>query len=162
MNAFQVAKESVLRFCPSANITAYHDSIMKWVHFWQPCPCMFSYTTDVIIYFPIEMFSVLFAVQTTTWSSLGISSLSWTPWTTEVRNVLWNRHVFPKHCVFNLELTLALLSALSSNKCFSVVFTAARNHVNRMCLAANIPLIESGTAGYLGQVTVIKKARNIC
>lgn len=25
----QVAKESALRFCPSANITAYHDSIMK-------------------------------------------------------------------------------------------------------------------------------------
>lgn len=38
-------------------------------------------------------------------------------------------------------------------------FTAARNHVNRMCLAADIPLIESGTAGYLGQVTVIKKVR---
>ena len=34
---------------------------------------------------------------------------------------------------------------------------AARNHVNRMCLAADVPLIESGTAGYLGQVTVIKK-----
>ena len=34
---------------------------------------------------------------------------------------------------------------------------AARNHVNRMCQAASIPLIESGTAGYLGQVTVIKK-----
>lgn len=26
-----------------------------------------------------------------------------------------------------------------------------------MCLAADIPLIESGSAGYLGQVTVIKK-----
>lgn len=36
-------------------------------------------------------------------------------------------------------------------------FAAARNHVNRMCLAADVPLIESGTAGYLGQVTVIKK-----
>ena len=34
---------------------------------------------------------------------------------------------------------------------------AARNHVNRMCLAADVPLIESGSAGYLGQVTVIKK-----
>lgn len=31
LGVFQVAKESVLRFCPSANITAYHDSIMKWV-----------------------------------------------------------------------------------------------------------------------------------
>jgi len=39
---------------------------------------------------------------------------------------------------------------------------AARNHVNRMCLAADIPLIESGTAGYLGQVTVIKKAITEC
>ncbi|XP_067905139.1 SUMO-activating enzyme subunit 2 isoform X1 [Heterodontus francisci] len=39
---------------------------------------------------------------------------------------------------------------------------AARNHVNRMCLAADIPLIESGTAGYLGQVTVIKKGITEC
>lgn len=39
---------------------------------------------------------------------------------------------------------------------------AARNHVNRMCLAANVPLIESGTAGYLGQVTVIKKDLTEC
>jgi ubiquitin-like 1-activating enzyme E1 B len=28
----------------------------------------------------------------------------------------------------------------------------ARRHVNRLCLAAGIPLVESGTAGYLGQV----------
>ena len=27
-------------------------------------------------------------------------------------------------------------------------------HVNRMCLAAKVPLVESGTAGYLGQVSV--------
>lgn len=26
-----------------------------------------------------------------------------------------------------------------------------------MCLAADVPLVESGTAGYLGQATVIKK-----
>uniref|UniRef100_A0A8C0YBQ6 SUMO-activating enzyme subunit 2 n=1 Tax=Cyprinus carpio carpio TaxID=630221 RepID=A0A8C0YBQ6_CYPCA len=78
----QVAKESVLRFCPSANITAYHDSIMKNATFLK--------------------------------------------------------------CVF------------------SVVLAAARNHVNRMCLAADIPLIESGTAGYLGQVTVIKKGQTEC
>merc|ERR1719300_2008786 len=38
----------------------------------------------------------------------------------------------------------------------------ARNHVNRMCLAANIPLVESGTAGYLGQVTVIMKGKTEC
>ncbi|RTG83764.1 ubiquitin-like 1-activating enzyme E1 B [Schistosoma bovis] len=40
---------------------------------------------------------------------------------------------------------------------FAVVFNAldnlaARKHVNRMCISAKIPLIESGTAGYLGQV----------
>lgn len=39
---------------------------------------------------------------------------------------------------------------------------AARNHVNRMCLAAGIPLVESGTAGYLGQVTVIQKGLTEC
>lgn len=29
-----------------------------------------------------------------------------------------------------------------------------------MCLVANVPLIESGTEGYLGQVTAIKKVCN--
>ena len=28
----------------------------------------------------------------------------------------------------------------------------ARRHVNRLCVAAGTPLVESGTAGYLGQV----------
>ncbi|XP_058253892.1 SUMO-activating enzyme subunit 2 isoform X2 [Hemibagrus wyckioides] len=85
----QVAKESVLRFCPSANITAYHDSIMN--------P---DYNVEFFRNFQLVM------------------------------NALDNR--------------------------------AARNHVNRMCLAADIPLIESGTAGYLGQVTVIKKGVTEC
>lgn len=39
---------------------------------------------------------------------------------------------------------------------------AARNHVNRMCLATDIPLIESGTAGYDGQVELIKKGKTQC
>ncbi|XP_059486864.1 SUMO-activating enzyme subunit 2 [Neocloeon triangulifer] len=39
---------------------------------------------------------------------------------------------------------------------------AARSHVNRMCLAAGIPLIESGTAGYNGQVEVIMKGMTEC
>ncbi|KAL7525493.1 hypothetical protein ACHAXR_001033, partial [Thalassiosira sp. AJA248-18] len=34
---------------------------------------------------------------------------------------------------------------------------AARRRVNRLCLAASTPLVEAGTAGYLGQVTVIHK-----
>uniref|UniRef100_UPI0037E6FF41 SUMO-activating enzyme subunit 2 n=1 Tax=Semicossyphus pulcher TaxID=241346 RepID=UPI0037E6FF41 len=85
----QVAKESALRFCPNANITAYHDSIMN---------------PD----YNVEFFRKFVLVM----------------------NALDNR--------------------------------AARNHVNRLCLAADIPLIESGTAGYLGQVTVIKKGMTEC
>jgi len=50
---------------------------------------------------------------------------------------------------------------------FALVFNAldnlpARRHVNRLCLAASIPLIESGTEGFLGQVTVIKKDETEC
>ncbi|KAL0131665.1 hypothetical protein PUN28_002894 [Cardiocondyla obscurior] len=56
---------------------------------------------------------------------------------------------------------------LSFFKKFSVVLNAldnraARNHVNRMCLAADVPLIESGTAGYEGQVELIKKGLSQC
>uniref|UniRef100_A0A1A9VN27 SUMO-activating enzyme subunit n=1 Tax=Glossina austeni TaxID=7395 RepID=A0A1A9VN27_GLOAU len=39
---------------------------------------------------------------------------------------------------------------------------AARNNVNRMCLNAQVPLIESGTAGYNGQVEMIKKGLTQC
>ena len=50
---------------------------------------------------------------------------------------------------------------------FSLVFNAldnidARRHVNKMCLAANVPLIESGTTGFNGQVQVIKKGQTAC
>ncbi|KAJ2857618.1 E1 ubiquitin-activating protein uba2 [Coemansia erecta] len=50
---------------------------------------------------------------------------------------------------------------------FDMVFNAldnleARRHVNAMCLATGVPLIESGTAGYLGQVTVICGGRTEC
>lgn len=38
----------------------------------------------------------------------------------------------------------------------------ARKHVNRLCLATGTPLIESGTTGYLGQVSVIKKGETEC
>jgi len=31
-----------------------------------------------------------------------------------------------------------------------------------MCLAANVPLLESGTAGHLGQVTAIRKGETEC
>ncbi|XP_042407721.1 SUMO-activating enzyme subunit 2-like isoform X3 [Zingiber officinale] len=35
-------------------------------------------------------------------------------------------------------------------------------HVNRLCLAAEVPLVESGTTGFLGQVTVHVKGRTEC
>jgi ubiquitin-like 1-activating enzyme E1 B len=37
----------------------------------------------------------------------------------------------------------------------------ARRRVNRLCLAANVPLVEAGTTGYLGQVTVIHKQSQV-
>lgn len=50
---------------------------------------------------------------------------------------------------------------------FNIVFNAldnmeARRHVNKMCLAADVPLIESGTTGFNGQVQVIKKGVTAC
>ncbi|XP_050539477.1 SUMO-activating enzyme subunit 2 [Daktulosphaira vitifoliae] len=38
----------------------------------------------------------------------------------------------------------------------------ARNHVNRMCISVDVPLIESGTLGYHGQVELIKKGMTQC
>eukprot|EP01062_Namystynia_karyoxenos_P065985 TRINITY_DN60007_c0_g1_i1.p1 TRINITY_DN60007_c0_g1~~TRINITY_DN60007_c0_g1_i1.p1 ORF type:complete len:647 (+),score=209.17 TRINITY_DN60007_c0_g1_i1:67-2007(+) len=39
---------------------------------------------------------------------------------------------------------------------------SARQHVNRMCMKANVPLIESGTMGYNGQVWPIVKNLTEC
>jgi len=35
----------------------------------------------------------------------------------------------------------------------------ARRHVNKMCMASKVPLVESGTAGYLGQVQPLLKVK---
>jgi len=50
---------------------------------------------------------------------------------------------------------------------FDVVINAldnleARRHVNRLCLAAEKPLLEAGSTGHLGQVTVIRKDQTEC
>lgn len=50
---------------------------------------------------------------------------------------------------------------------FDIVFNAldnleARRHVNKLCLAADRPLIESGTTGFNGQVQVIIKGKSEC
>uniref|UniRef100_A0A7S3RAN3 SUMO-activating enzyme subunit n=1 Tax=Dunaliella tertiolecta TaxID=3047 RepID=A0A7S3RAN3_DUNTE len=52
-------------------------------------------------------------------------------------------------------------------KGFSIILNGldnleARRHVNRLAMAAEVPLVESGTAGYLGQVTVHLKNRTEC
>ena len=39
---------------------------------------------------------------------------------------------------------------------------STRVHVNRMCLAANIPLVESGSAGYFGNARLILKGVTQC
>lgn len=43
-----------------------------------------------------------------------------------------------------------------------LIIVAARNHVNRLCLAADVPLIESGSSGFYGQVSVIRKGITEC
>jgi len=50
---------------------------------------------------------------------------------------------------------------------FSIVLNAldnadARRHVNRLCLATKVPLVESGTEGYKGQVRAIVKGETKC
>lgn len=40
--------------------------------------------------------------------------------------------------------------------------TEARRHVNRLCLSAGVPLVESGTTGYIGQVDIHIKGRTNC
>ncbi|KAK9373312.1 uncharacterized protein V1513DRAFT_403423 [Lipomyces chichibuensis] len=52
-------------------------------------------------------------------------------------------------------------------KSFDLVFNAldnldARRYVNRMCLTAEVPLIESGTTGFNGQVQVIVMGKTEC
>mmetsp|Transcript_40 Transcript_40/g.51 ORF Transcript_40/g.51 Transcript_40/m.51 type:complete len:627 (-) Transcript_40:867-2747(-) len=51
-------------------------------------------------------------------------------------------------------------------KQFNLVLNAldnvtARRRVNRLCLAAGVPLVEAGTTGYLGQVKVCDKASGL-
>lgn len=59
------------------------------------------------------------------------------------------------------------LFPLSFFRSFTLVFNAldnldARRHVNKMCLAADVALVESGTTGFNGQVQVIRKGRTAC
>uniref|UniRef100_A0A915CVT7 THIF-type NAD/FAD binding fold domain-containing protein n=1 Tax=Ditylenchus dipsaci TaxID=166011 RepID=A0A915CVT7_9BILA len=51
--------------------------------------------------------------------------------------------------------TIAIVLSALDNK-------GARSHVNRLCLVSGVPLVESGSAGYLGQVSVIMKGKSEC
>ena len=58
---------------------------------------------------------------------------------------------------FKPEMNITAHHANVKNPEFNVVLNGldnvdARRHVNRLCLAAGVPLIESGSTGYLGQV----------
>ena len=68
-----------------------------------------------------------------------------------------NRPLFDKDVFLHVNITWCLSIYHISIFKFALVLNAldnraARSHVNRMCLAADVPLVESGTAGYLGQV----------
>ena len=65
-------------------------------------------------------------------------------------------------CVFN-----TCVCSVPWIKQFKMVLNAldnvkARNHVNRLCLAAEVPLVESATAGYLGEISMIRKGHTQC
>ncbi|KAM0275005.1 hypothetical protein ACHAQH_007654 [Verticillium albo-atrum] len=66
-------------------------------------------------------------------------------------------HANIKDAEFNLRWFRGFTMVLNALDNFE-----ARRHVNRMCLAANVPLIESGTTGFKGQVQVIKKGVTAC
>lgn len=61
-----------------------------------------------------------------------------------------DNHKFNVQYVSSFDLVLNALDNIN-----------ARRRVNRLCLAASVPLVEAGTTGYLGQVTVIDKASNV-
>jgi hypothetical protein len=53
------------------------------------------------------------------------------------------------------RLTISVSRTLATTQCELTYFIDARRHVNKMCLAAAVPLVESGTAGYLGEITPV-------
>ena len=70
--------------------------------------------------------------------------------------------ISPHHCsIFEPEYNKSYFQQ------FDIVLNAldnlsARRHVNRICMSANLPLIESGSAGYLGQSYPIIKSTTEC
>lgn len=75
-----------------------------------------------------------------------VESISVRPDLTPIQNQKFDLDFFQSHTL--------VINALDNR--------AARSHVNRMCLAADVPLIESGSEGYVGQVYLIKKSVSQC
>lgn len=67
------------------------------------------------------------------------------------------RHANIKDPEYNVEFFSTFAAVLN---CLDNV--SARRHVNRLCLASKVPLIEAGTTGYLGQTTVYRKGDTEC
>ena len=92
----------------------------------------------------------------------------------EDRGTPWQREgqvglAAPRWRTHGADSTACLSSKFGAQyiKQFDMVLNAldnldARRHVNRLCLATDKPLLDSGTAGYLGQVTVMKKGITEC
>eukprot|EP00937_MAST-01D_sp_MAST-1D-sp2_P003580 g3580.t1 len=66
-------------------------------------------------------------------------------------NVITNKRRFNAETISGFDL---VLNALDNVK--------ARTHVNRLCVSQKVPLIESGTTGFLGQVQVIEGGVTQC
>ena len=69
-----------------------------------------------------------------------------TPHHSNIKNAEYNTSFFAKY-----DLVMNALDNVD-----------ARRHVNRLCLAAGVPLMESGTTGYLGQIMPIIKGKTEC
>ncbi|ODQ68425.1 hypothetical protein NADFUDRAFT_68648 [Nadsonia fulvescens var. elongata DSM 6958] len=77
----------------------------------------------------------------------------------------FNPHV--KMVAYHSNIKDTTLFDIDWFKSFKIVFNAldnldARRYVNKMCMAAEVPLIESGTTGYNGQVQVICGTKTEC
>ncbi|KAG6861181.1 hypothetical protein C0995_002988 [Termitomyces sp. Mi166 len=140
----------------------------------------------------VKQSKALAAVPTSAWSSslslyepteilpVDTSSLSWNSayWLSQYRRQIVGRalHVAAQTAApFNPNVSLNPIHGNIKEpqydipwfQQFDIVLNAldnldARRHVNKMCMAAQVPLVESGTAGYLGQVQPLLKDHTEC
>lgn len=78
-----------------------------------------------------------------------------------------NHHHAPNYPALHIDICDSTVFHKPLMEKFDLVLNAldnipARRRVNRLCLAARVPLIEAGTAGYLGQTNVISHPEVAC